>query len=135
MTTGVLRTVAASWMVLVAALVATIARADEFTLHSPDKRLVLLIDAGDQLTWSAAADDRTIIAPSQLGMELADGPMPNGAVQLIREDVSTHDETWDWRFGAASRIRDHYREAVLTLRETRADGRTFQLVLRAYDDG
>jgi alpha-glucosidase len=111
------------------------ARSEDFELRSPDGKVAIHVFSGDVLTWSATFGDRTIIQPSSLGLELVDGPLSNGAVQLKRQDVTTVDDTWKWDFGAASQIRNNCREATLTLSETRPQGRTFQIVLRAYDNG
>ncbi len=118
-----------------AATVATAAQAEDFELRSPDGRVAIRIAAGDELTWSALVGDRTIIQPSTLGLELTSGPLPNGPVEIVEHHDAAVDETWDWKFGAASRIRNHYRKLTLTIREARPQGRIFQLVLRAYDDG
>lgn len=133
-----LRASAFSWMRFVClAVIACVfaSPAAAFDLASPDGRNVITVTPGEPLTWSVTAGGRTVLLPSRLGMELADGPFPLGPVSIAREQVREVDQTWQWDFGAQRNIRNHYREATLTLRETRPGGRTFNLVLRAYDDG
>ncbi|MBD3367201.1 MAG: glycoside hydrolase family 97 protein [Candidatus Eisenbacteria bacterium] len=77
---------------------------------------------------------RPVVLPSELGFVLGDGPF-DGPFELVSTDRRSHDGTWKPVWGAFERVRNHYNELDVTLRETAGRGRTLDIVFRAYDDG
>ncbi|MFA1541441.1 glycoside hydrolase family 97 protein [Actinomadura monticuli] len=103
-------------------------------VRSPDGALSLAVSVQDgRLVYSVRRGDVVLVQPSGLGLRLADGSVLGGDVRMTGSRVTSRDTTWHPRWGADSRIRDHYRELTVRLRQ--ADGRVFGVVARAYDDG
>lgn len=127
---------AAAVLVLLGTLVATpaVASATAVRVSSPDGRLTLAVGTtGGHLTYSVTRNGRTLVGASKLGLRLADGSTIGDAVSVTRATTRTRDDTWRPVWGADSVVRDHHRELTVGLRQ--ADGRRFDLIVRAYDDG
>ena len=96
-------------------------------VRSPDGRLTVHIDAGDDLTYSVSFGGKILIAPSPISMTLADGRVLGGGAKI--EDVTNRSE--DAVLHPVVRvknaeIRDHYHELTV-------DFGDWDLVVRAYD--
>jgi alpha-glucosidase len=108
--------------------------AAELSLDSPDKRLRLKVLPGQVLMYSIELDGKEMVRPSRLGLRVERaGELGNEAL-VLREHRSSHNSTWNNRFGKRSLVRNHYDELTLQLRP-RSGGADFQVVFRAYDDG
>ena len=62
-------------------------------------------------------------------------PALDGDFVVRRARRTTHDTWWKPVWGEYDRIRDHYNELTVDLREVTAPRRTLRVVFRAYDDG
>lgn len=110
-------------------------------VRSPDGQLRvafdLCVDAGaaDAPCYDVSWQGKPVIVKAGLGFELTDEPAL--AENFVIADVARRqvDETYSVYPGKASRARDHYHEAVITLEERNAPGRQLQVIFRAYDDG
>ena len=118
--------------------------AEPLTLNSPSGNLTVTFAIksnpqpylpGARAYYSVAYEGRTILADSPLGIEFKDAPPLDRDFEITGSDRKSQDHTWDWRFGAESRIRDHYNQLTVSLRETRQSHRRLDVVLRAYDTG
>ena len=99
---------------------------------SPDGLVVLRI-RGDARQFSIARRGEAVVAASALGLELADHPL--GEVALEARSDSLVDETFPLVATKASSARNHYRGATLVFREAGGEGRRLLMDVRAYDDG
>lgn len=107
-------------------------------LASPDGGIVVAVKTANGLSYAVSFENAPLIAPSRLGLVLADGTRLGEKAEVIETSVSDHDATWDDAFGKFAKPRDHYRELRLQLREPRpapAAAIDFELRLRAYDEG
>ncbi|MDG4823260.1 glycoside hydrolase family 97 catalytic domain-containing protein [Asanoa sp. WMMD1127] len=103
-------------------------------VSSPDGRLTVAVSAdGGQLRYAVRRDNRTLVLPSALGLRLTDGSTLGAGVTISRSATRARDTTWRPVWGADAVVRDRHRELTVRLRQ--ADGRVFDLVVRAYDDG
>jgi alpha-glucosidase len=103
--------------------------AQAIRLHSPNRRIEVAIecDVENRPAYSVAFDGKLLIAPSPLGLRLADGVLARGSgVRHVAR--SSDDRHYTLVAGKTRDARDHYRQLVLDLGE-------FRLVFRAYDDG
>ncbi|MFI7276965.1 glycoside hydrolase family 97 protein [Streptomyces sp. NPDC049879] len=101
---------------------------------SPDGTLTLAVSApGGRLTYSVSRAGTLLVAPSDLGLRLTDGTVLGDGVTVTGHRTRAHDSTWQPVWGADAEVRDRYEELTVDLRQR--DGRTFSLVVRAYDDG
>ena len=99
-----------------------------FELASPDGHLRLGVDAGPQITYTLDRDGVSVMAPSGLSVQLADGTAYDGSVRFEKALRRSVDDSFATPVYKRSTVRDHFNE--LTLRY-----KTFDLVFRAYDAG
>lgn len=121
-------------LALVAALPALAGAAFGAELKSPDGRFQVTVAVRDgapayRVSWKGEA----LITDSRLGLELDKAPF--GPLAVVGQKSTRHDETWAPAYGERSRVRDHYNQLTLDLRETAAPRRRLQLTFRAYDQG
>ena len=99
-----------------------------FELASPDGHLRLGVDAGPQITYTLNRDGVSVMAPSGLSVQLADGTASDGSVRFEKALRRSVDDSFATPVYKRATVRDHFNE--LTLRY-----KTFDLVFRAYDAG
>jgi len=110
-------------------------------LTSPDGRLGVTVevhdvdDASRAAVYAVSFNERPVILPSLLGVALREGGLFRDGLELVSWTESEHDQTWRPVWGVRSEIRDRYRQAVLTLKETSPPGRSMRLTVRAYNEG
>jgi alpha-glucosidase len=99
-----------------------------YDLKSPNGAIIVHITAGDHLSWSVTDKDQSIIAPSDIALELETGEVLGRPAEVI----STLDAKADDNFRPVnykrSIVRDHYNQIIL-----RCNG-DYSVVFRAYDD-
>lgn len=104
-------------------------------ISSPDGRLRLRLAVGVQgLVWSVTRAGRPVLAPSPLGLVLADGGRLGPGARLIRVDRRREDGAWSPPYG----IRERYDQACSELTAEFLQPETgvrFAVVARAYDHG
>jgi alpha-glucosidase len=109
---------------------------DAHRVASPDGRNIVLVEVLEgRLQYSVQRDDRHIILPSALGFEFRAAPPLRDGLRVVTTARNTVDETWEQVWGEVARVRDHHNELRVTVEETAAPGRRFDLVVRAFDDG
>ena len=78
-------------------------------LSSPGGNVTVHADVVDGVpTYSIDYNGITVIKPSTLGLELADGPDLTNGFKLIETKTSSIDETWHPVWGENSSIRNNY---------------------------
>ncbi|MCL5005112.1 MAG: glycoside hydrolase family 97 protein [Acidobacteria bacterium] len=90
---------------------------------------------GMRAYYSVSYKGRPILRDSPLGIEFKGAPPLDRDFEIVGTQRESQDHTWDWAFGGESRIRDHYNQLTVSLRETRQPHRRLDVVLRAYDTG
>jgi hypothetical protein len=111
---------------------ASIVQAEE--LASPDGNLVLKfgIDGG-RPTYALTFKHKDVIKKSGLGLE-AEGFSLRKDFSLVKSERTTFDETWTPVWGEVAKIRNHYNELAVTLRQNDKDA-IMIVRFRLYDDG
>jgi alpha-glucosidase len=102
------------------------------TVRSPDGKIALTIHTDAPLGYSISVDGKPLLLRSRLGLELAGGVKLGERPVALSEARRPVDKRWENRFGKNRKVRDHYNELTLTLKE---GDLTFGVVARAYDDG
>lgn len=103
---------------------------------SPDGRARLAIHATDDgLFYTVQRDGRAVITPSRLGLEFRDAPALRDGLRVTETARRSFDETWTQPWGEVARVRNQYNELRVSVEESAAPGRRFDLVVRAFDDG
>lgn len=113
----------------------TFAEAHATQISSPSGIIVLNAEVVDSVpVYSVTYKGKTVILPSKLGLELADGPdMMDGFCQTSVE-TSSFDETWQPVWGENKNIRNHYNELLVKMDQPRCY-RKMNIRFRVYDDG
>ncbi len=120
---------------LVLALVSFAARSIE--VKSPDGKIVanFAVKSGGALFYNVSIDGRVVLADSQLGLTLKDGPALMDGFTVAKTTTALHDEKWKPVCGERSEIRDHYNEVTIELTDSQNPPRKLQIVFRAYNEG
>lgn len=104
------------------------ATAKNYSVQSPDGRLVVDVNTGDRLTYSLSSDGETLVRDSEISMLLGDGTIYGGNATVRKAMRRNVDESFSTSFYKKSQVKNIYNE--LTLRFS-----GFSLVVRVYDDG
>lgn len=107
-------------------------------LTSPNGRLKLTFELSDngEPTYQLSLNDREVTKASKLGFYLknsAEGDLTSDFEQVDAKQ-SSFDETWTPVWGELSKIRNHYNELSVTLKQ-KANGRLIGIRFRLFDDG
>ena len=106
-------------------------------IESPDRQLSLsfgLTGSGEP-TYQLSFKGKPIVQKSKMGFQLKDQPAFAGGFTLVKADTSNTDETWAPVWGEVKRIRNHYTELAITLRQAAPGNRTLIIRFRLFDDG
>ena len=125
--------------IIIAAVLSAALHAAAWTVGSPNGHITvnLNLDYG-RPTYSVNYLNKQVIAPSTLGMQLADGTLGKNMVTTgAKPKVVTHDETWVLPWGEDDTVRNHYNEITIELKErkTTSSRQRMNIIVRAYDDG
>lgn len=123
-------------ILLLIAFVSLVAVArDKERVSSPDGSLVLTAGvSGGQAFYQLQRSGEPVINLSNLGFQLADGPL-NGNFRLLAFARDSKDETWEQPWGEARLVRNHYNELRMSLQERSGSRRRLNVVFRVFDDG
>ena len=103
---------------------------------SPDGRNVVTVEVRDsRLHYRVDRGGRPVVQPSLLGFEFRGAPMLRDSLRVTGSSRRAVDTTWTQPWGEVARVRDHHRELRVSVEETSAPRRRFDLVIRAFDDG
>ena len=108
---------------------------DETLLSCPDGTLTLRFGLSDSgrpyYALKRGAED--VILPSALGFDLMDGTSLKEGFSVVSVAKDSLDESWTPVWGEEERIRNHYNEALVSLRDSL--GNAMDIRFRLYDDG
>ena len=95
---------------------------------------VLLTPDGN-LAYDIKRNGVVVIAPSRLGLILANAPKLDRNFSLDSATTSTHDDTWEQPWGERRYVRDNYDELRVNVVQKTLDDRRMTVVFRVFDDG
>ncbi|MET0807369.1 MAG: glycoside hydrolase family 97 N-terminal domain-containing protein, partial [Pseudoxanthomonas sp.] len=106
-------------------------------IASPDGSLAVEVttDNDGRPSYAVSRGGKPVIAPSRLGFIFLDVPKFERNFVIARHSDSSFDQTWEQPWGERRRIRNHYNELRVTLKEKTALKRSIDVVFRVYDDG
>lgn len=116
-------------MLAIVATSAVVAAEKRYTLTSPDGRVGATISVGEKLTYAVAFEGKSIVAPSQIALRLADGEVLGEGDRLLKAKHSSVDEVVKPQFYFRTEIADRYNALTLSFREG------YSVEFRAYDEG
>jgi alpha-glucosidase len=106
------------------------------TVSSPDSRTEVRVEIRDgHAMYSIMRDRRALILPSLLGFEFRGAPALRDSLRVTGSSRQSYDSTWTQPWGEVARVRDHHNELRVSMAETSAPGRKFDVVFRAFNDG
>ena len=101
----------------------------QYTLQSPDGKITVTVEADEQLTYAVTHGKTCVLAPSAIGMTLADGKqlgqkpvVKDAKTRSISQSVKT-------QLYKRAEIPEIYNELTLTLKGN------YKVIFRAYDEG
>lgn len=105
------------------------------SIHSPDGRVVVdaALGADGGLRYDVAYAGAPVIAPSPVGLTLADQPI--GGLRILATDRREGHDVYAPVQGKTSQVDDAYSELTIHAQEGEGKGRRIDLVLRAYNGG
>lgn len=92
-------------------------------------------DAGSIPHWRVFFKNKPIILDSRLSIELQNGPSLGGSCLIESVAANSGREEYLITPGKRRLVLNSYNESIITLRESTAGGRRWELAFRAYDDG
>lgn len=110
-------------------------KADRLTLRSPDGKIEVVVTPEDGLRYAVRLEGQNLVRESKLGLRLSDGTSLGENVEVLSSHLSESDSTWENRWGKRRQVRDQHTELRLVLREKAEDGKRFEMVFRAFNDG
>jgi alpha-glucosidase len=109
---------------------------DTITVASPDGRNSVGVAVREgRLYYMLNRDGRPILLPSQLGFEFRGAPPLRDGLRITGQARNSFDQTWTQPWGEVARVRDHHNELRVSVAETAAPSRRFDLVFRVFNDG
>ena len=115
--------------------------AEPLLAASPDGRVGIEISLRQQGQdanvphYSVRFGDQAVVALSRLGIELADGTALGGPCEIVSSEARQVNDDFTQVTGKRRQVSGRAGELVVRLRETAPPRRTWEVVLRAYDDG
>ncbi|MBR4148326.1 MAG: glycoside hydrolase family 97 protein [Bacteroidales bacterium] len=101
----------------------------QYTLQSPNEKITVTINTGDQLSYSVQHDGTIVLADSPIGMELDNGVVLGGPAKALADKATSVDQTIKADFYKRNEIQDQYNELVLTFKGL------YKVIFRAYNEG
>ena len=95
----------------------------------------LLLTPDGNIAYDIKRNGEMVIAPSRLGLILANAPKLDRNFALDTQSTSSHDDTWEQPWGEWRYIRDRYTELRATFVQPTLDNRKMTVVFRLFDDG
>jgi alpha-glucosidase len=124
-----------SLMLCVALAAPAFAQKLPVTVRSPDERVVLRVvqDGAGGLVFSIERNGETVIAPSPLRLQLAEGDVTN--VEVLQTNPRSIRQVHALVATKASQAADHFNEITLVASPRSKAIRTLSWIFRVYDDG
>jgi alpha-glucosidase len=110
---------------------------ERHTVTSDNSRVKAVVDLHDDhsLKYSIIHRGETVIRPSSLGIEFADGTDMSSGLRIVSVSQSRHDSKWEQPWGQFREMRDLFNEIRITVAKRDDPGRVLAIAFRAYDDG
>ena len=101
----------------------------QYTLQSPNEKITVTINTGDQLSYSVMHENTVVLADSPIGIELDNGTVLGAPAKALSDKRTSVDEIIEANFYKRNEIEDHYNELALTFKGL------YKVIFRAYDEG
>jgi alpha-glucosidase len=107
------------------------------TVRSPDGQLSVSLRVNEEgrPEYGIWRGGRPVVDWSRLGFILADAPKLERNFELVEQQQTRFDETWEQPWGERRFVRNHGSELRATFREKTAAHRSLIVVVRVFDEG
>ena len=111
------------------------------SITSPGGETTFTFTIGDSsgeagcLFYSMAYKDKSVVLRSQLGITTVDLPLWINGFTFVGESRKSVDETWKPVYGERSTVRNRYNECTINLIKDGDTNKTFQVMIRVYNEG
>jgi alpha-glucosidase len=117
-------------------LKADVSAAGAVKLSSPDGKNVIQVQLIDgKPIYEVWRSGKPVIKPSKMGFVFKGENTSLGNLEWVAADTSSTDETWNQVWGEKQKIRNHFNQLSIALRESDNKKRNIEIEFRAYDDG
>jgi alpha-glucosidase len=120
------------------------AESGPFRVVSPDGNLAITLGleskpqpffAGERLYYRVEYKGIPVLSDSPLGLDFKGASALDRDFEILGARRDSSDTAWETVVGARKKVRDHYNETTVALREREGLKRRLDVVLRAYDEG
>ncbi|HZP01712.1 MAG TPA: glycoside hydrolase family 97 protein [Terriglobia bacterium] len=114
------------------------------SVNSPDGNITVAFEVkskpqpyleGERAYYRVSYKGNQILMDSPLGLDFEGMRALDRDFEIAGSEHESHDSTWENPLGTRRKVRDHYNQLTVSLRERRTPGRRVDLVFRAYDEG
>ncbi|MGG9972205.1 glycoside hydrolase family 97 protein [Ferruginibacter sp. SUN002] len=106
----------------------------EYTINFQKIKLTFNLNTEGTPVYQVTYGSKDIIQPSSLGFKLVDHTPLNNAFEIVGVDSSIFDEIWKPVLGEVSKIRNHYKQLLVHLKQKRT-GYLLDIAFRVFNDG
>ena len=126
------------YLLLLTVMLSTVVWGSAQEITSPGGRLKATfgLTSKGEPSYSLTYDGKPVVKESRLGFKLKDnqeGDLTEGFV-VVNQSTSTFDETWTPVWGESDKVRNHYNELFVELKQN-PSGRMVNVRMRLFDDG
>ena len=109
----------------------------QYTLTSPSNKIAINFSFSKKgvPSYTVSYQNEKIIDTSQLGFELENQAALKENFEVISADKNSEDYEWEMPWGEQRKVRDHYNQLTLKLKERKEPFRLLNIFFKAYDDG
>lgn len=104
-------------------------KAKSYQLTSPDKKIVVKVQAGNNVSWSVMNENTSVLTPSTISLTLAGGEVLGRNAVVSSAKTSTVNTTIPSPVYKKSSVIDNYNQLALSLKGN------YGIIFRAYNDG
>jgi hypothetical protein len=98
-------------------------------------KLQFMLDADGRPVYSVTYGQSPVIKPSYLGIKLLNDSNFDAHFELSGTEKKSVDETWEPVWGEVSKIRNHYEQVTVHLKQQTGQKRFLDIIFRVFEDG
>ena len=109
--------------------------ASDYNIVSPDGKINVVVQVGDELKYAVQFANNKVIEPSSISFTFEQAPPIGENLAVVSIKQNTVDETWKPVLKRFESVRNHYNSLLIELKEEKFPHRLLNLEFRIYNDG